>query len=121
MVIVVPTTLIALVLGFAALQELYVLGIQGGQVQPFWAGAIGALVCLLLMGSGVALWRSWRGARAFAISAALLFIAFHVYASLPLHRNVGVGTALAASAYGIGFLILALRHDRKRQVTARPA
>lgn len=42
MLIVVPNTLVALALGFGALQELYVLGIQGGQVQPFWAGAIGA-------------------------------------------------------------------------------
>lgn len=121
MLIVVPTTLIALALGFAALKELYVLGIQGGQVQPFRAGAIGALVCVLLMAAGVALWRRWKGAREFAIPAALLFIAFHVYASLPPHRNVGIGMALVASSYGLGFLIFALRHDRTRHVTARRA
>jgi hypothetical protein len=121
MLIVVPNTLVALALGFGALQELYVLGIQGGQMQPFWAGAIGALVCLLLIVSGVALWRRWKGARGFAISVALLFIAFHVYASLPPHRNVGVGTALAACVYGLGFLVFALRHDRTSQATARPA
>lgn len=121
MLIVLPTTLIALALGFGALQEFYVLGIQGGQVQPFWAGAIGALACLMLMASGVALWRNWNGARRFAISAALLFIAFHVYAILPPHRNVGIGTALAACAYGLGFLVFAVRHDRTTQLTARPA
>ena len=120
MLIVVPTTLIALVLGFAALQELWVLGIQGGQVQPFWTGAIGALVCLLLMVAGIALWRRWRNARGLAISAALLFIAFHAYAALPPHRNVGVGIALVACAYGLGFLVFALRHDRTSQVRARP-
>jgi hypothetical protein len=121
MLIVVPTTLVALALGFGALQELYVLGIQGGQVQPFWVGAIGALVCLMLMVSGVALWRRWNGARGLAISAAILFIAFHAYASLPPHRNVGVGIALAACAYGLGYLVFALRHDRTSPVTARAA
>ncbi len=120
MLIVVTNTLIALALGFGALQELYVLGVQAGQVQPFWAGAIGAVVCLLLIVSGVALWRRWNGARGFAISAALLFITFHVYASLPPHRYVGVGTAVAACAYGLVFFVFALRHDRTSQVAARP-
>lgn len=120
MLIVVPTTLVALALGFGALQELYVLGIQGGQVRPFWTGAIGAVVCLLLMVAGVAIWRRWNHASELAISAALLFIAFHAYASLPPHRNVGVGMALAACVYGLGFLIFALRHGRTSQVTARP-
>jgi hypothetical protein len=118
--IVVPTTLIALAFGFGALQELWVLGIQGGQVQPFWAGVIGALVCVLLMASAIALWRHWRNARGFAISAALLFIVFHAYAALPPHRNVGVGMALVACAYGLGFLVVVLRYDRTSQVTARP-
>lgn len=115
MLIVVPTTVLALALGFGALQELCVLGIQGGQVQPFWVGAIGALVCFLLIAAAVALWRRWKGARAFAISVGLTFIAFHVYASVPPHRNVGVGAALAACAYGLGFLVFAVRHHENRQ------
>jgi hypothetical protein len=109
MLMLVPTTIVALALGFAALQELYVLGIQGGQVQPFWTGAMGALVCLLLLASAGSLWRRWKNARVVAISAALLFIAFHVYASLPPHRNVGIGMAVLASAYGLLFLVFALR------------
>ena len=120
MLIVVPTTLIALAFGFGALQELWVLGIQGGQVQPFWTGVIGALVCLLFMVAGIALWRHWKNTRVFAISAALLFIAFHAYAALPPHRNVGIGMALVACVYGVGFLVFALRHDRTSQVSARP-
>lgn len=121
MLIVIPTTLIALAFGFGALQELYVLGIQGGQVQPFWTGAIGALVCVLLMVSAVALWRRWKNAREIAIPAALLFIAFHVYAALPPHRNVGIGMALVASVYGLAFLFYALRRDRMAPVTPRAA
>ena len=121
MLIVVPTTIIALLFGFGALQELYVLGIQGGQVQPFWVGAIGAILCALLLASSVAFWRRWKGARGFAISAAVLFIGFHVYASLPPHRKVGVLTALVACAYGIGFLVYVLRRDRTSQSTVRPA
>jgi hypothetical protein len=121
MLIVVPTTIVALLLGFGALQELYVLGIQGGQVRPFWLGAIGAVVCVLLIVSSVALWRRWKGAREFAISAALLFIGFHLYASLPPHRNVGVLMALVACGYGLGFLVFALRRDRTSQSTVRPA
>jgi hypothetical protein len=109
MLMLVPTTVIALALGFAALQELYVLGIQGGQVQPFWAGAIGALVCLLLLASAVILWRRWKHAREVAIAAALAFIVFHIYASLPPHRNVGIGMAVLASVYGLVFLVSAAR------------
>jgi hypothetical protein len=114
MLIVVPTTVLALLLGFGALRQLSV-GIQGGQAEPFWMGAIGALVCFLLIAAAVALWRRWNGARAFAISAGLTFIAFHVYASVPPHRSVGVGVALAACAYGLGFLVFALRHHENRQ------
>jgi hypothetical protein len=121
MLIVVPTTIVAVLLGFGALQELYVPGIQGGQAQAFWVGAVGAIVCVLLIASSVALWRRWKGAREFAISAALLFIGFHLYASLPPHRNVGVLTALVACAYGIGFLVYVLRRDRTSQSTVRPA
>jgi hypothetical protein len=120
MLIVVPTAIIALALGFGALQELVVLGIRGGQAQPFWVGVTGALVCLLLMTSAVALWQRSKGARGLAVSAALLFIGFHVYASLPPHRNVGIGAALVACAYGFGFLVFALRHGRASQVSVRP-
>ena len=114
MPIVVPTIIVALLLGFGALQELYVPGIQGGGVQPFWVGATGAVLCGLLIAASVALWRRWKGARGFAILAALLFIAFHLYASLPPHRNVGVQAVLLASAYGLAFLVYALRHQRSR-------
>ncbi len=107
---VVATTVVCLAFGFGALQELYVPGIQGGQVQPFWAGATGAVACLLLMASALALWQRWKGARWLAIAAALLFIAFHAYASLPPHRNVGVPALVVACAYGLGFLVFALRY-----------
>ena len=119
MPIVVPTTVVALLLGFGALQELYVPGILGGGVQPFWVGAIGAMLCALLIASSVALWRRWKGARGFAILVALLFIAFHLYASLPPHRNVGIQAVLLASVYGLGFLVHALRDTGHRLFTGK--
>jgi hypothetical protein len=103
------TVVLALPLGVGAVQELYILGIQGGQVQPFWVGAAGVVVCAMIPLAAVVLWRRWRNARSLAIAAALLHIGFHVYASLPPHRNVGIGAALVACVYGVAFLIFAAR------------
>ena len=114
MPIVLPALLIGLLLGFGAVQELIVRGIGGGEVQPFWIGVIGAVLCLLLIASALALTRGWRGARSLAIGVSIAFISFHIYGSLPPHRNVGPLAALIATIYGLWFLSLVRRQPPRQ-------
>ena len=114
--IILSTVLVASVLGFGAVQELIVRGIGGGEVQPFWIGVIGAVLCILLIASAFALTRGWRGARSLAIAVSIAFICFHIYGSLPPHRNVGPLAALIASVYGLWFLSLIRRQPARRAV-----
>jgi hypothetical protein len=86
----------ALLLGFGALQELWIRGIVGGEAQPLAVGAIGAMLSLLLAGTGVALWRRTALARPLALGTAAAMSTFHVYAALPPHRNVGLSALLVA-------------------------
>ena len=100
---------VAAVLGFGALQELWIRGVRDGEVQPFFVGLIGALVSLLLVLSGIALWRQWEGARRLVILAAVSSIVFHVCAALPPHRNVGPPALIIGVGYGLVLLAFTLR------------
>jgi hypothetical protein len=94
----------ALLLGFGALQELWIRGIIGGEVQPLVVGAIGAILSCLLAGTGVALWRRPASARRLALGTAAAVSTFHVYAALPPHRNVGL-IALLVALIAAGLLV----------------
>ena len=100
--------LVAIFLGFGAGDELVVRGIRGGEEQPLIVGAAGALVSLLLGLAALALWRQHRRARRLAIVAAVAAIAFHTYAALPPHRNVGLLVLLVAAAYSAALLRVAV-------------
>jgi hypothetical protein len=102
--------LMAALLGFGAVEELIVRGVRGGEVQPLVVGLAGALVSLLLALATVALWRQHTEARGLAIVAALAAIAFHGYAAMPPHRNVGLLVLVVAAAYGAVLLGIALGH-----------
>jgi hypothetical protein len=95
---------VALYLGYGAVEELWVRGIRSGEIQPLIIGIVGALVSLALIVSGFAHWRRWPNARQLTIFTAVALIAFHVYAALPPHRNVGILVALVATVYGIVLL-----------------
>lgn len=99
---------VAALLGFGAVQELWVRGVRGGETQPFWIGLAGALVCALLALSGFALWRPLPGARTLVVLAAVSSIVFHVYAALPPHRNVGVAALIIGAGYGLLLLGITL-------------
>lgn len=100
--------LVALFLGFGAVEELVVRGIRGGEAQPFFIGLAGIVVSLLLAASGVALWRRWPAARRLVLLTAVASVAFHVYAALPPHRNVGVLALLVGAGSGLILLGVAL-------------
>lgn len=95
---------VALFLGYGAAAELWIRGVRGGETQPAVIGVIGILVSLALAVAGVARLRRWPSARQLTIFTAVALVAFHVYAALPPHRNVGILVALVATVYGVVLL-----------------
>jgi hypothetical protein len=118
MVFVILNILVALVLGFGAVQEVIVPGIQGGGTQPFVIGLAGIIVSVLFIASGIAMWRKWPKARPLVIITAISSILFHVYAALPPHRNVGPPALIIGAGYGLVLLIITLTSKRKNAETA---
>ena len=108
MVLAVCSVLVALLLGFGAVQEFIVLGVRGGQVQPLLVGLAGMAVSALLAVSGIALWQQWAVARRLVPLAAISLIVFHVYAALPPHRNVGMLALTVGAGYGLILLAISL-------------
>jgi len=104
--------LVAAFLGFGAIEELVVRGIRGGEVQPLIVGLVGAVVSMLLAVAALALSRQRAAARGLAIVAGLAAIAFHAYAAMPPHRNVGFLVLVVAAAYGAVLLGIALGPQR---------
>ncbi len=100
--------LVAVFLGYGAVEELVVRGVRGGETQPFVVGAVGVAVSLMLAVSGVAYWRRWPSAQRLLAVAGLLSVLFHVYAALPPHRNVGVLALLVGAGYGLVLLGVAM-------------
>jgi protein-S-isoprenylcysteine O-methyltransferase Ste14 len=116
MVVAVFSVIVALLLGRAGYDEMVVLGIRGGLVQPFWAGVTGVVVALLVGLAGIWFWRRWRGAHALALTAAATSIVFHVYGALPPHRNVGI----IGAVLGVGSGLVLLVGTRQRGKRAAP-
>ena len=108
--------LVALLLGFGALEEMIVRGIHGGETQPLVIGLVGAAVSVLLAVSGIAYARRWRRGRVLLIAAGLFLIDFHGYAALPPHRNVGILALIVGVVYGLFLVTLALRPPTTRNV-----
>ena len=116
MVLGVLNILVALVLGFGAVQEVIVPGIRDGEVQPqpFFIGLAGIVVSMLFIVSGVAMWRKWPGARRLAIVTAVSSILFHVYAALPPHRIMGAPALIIGVGYGLVLLVITLSSKGKK-------
>jgi uncharacterized membrane protein YhaH (DUF805 family) len=112
---------VALFLGYGAAEELWVRGVRGGETQPLVVGIVGALVSLLLLVSGVARWRRRARARQLQIAAAVLLVAFHAYAALPPHRNVGILVLAVAVAYALVLLAASLDGGGRARRAARAA
>jgi len=109
---VVAAAVIAIALGFGAVQELVVRGVRGGEPQPLAVGAVGAVASGLLLAAAAALWREAAGAARLAGVAAAVSAGFHAYAALPPHRNVGPAALLLALAASAALLWLARRTPR---------
>lgn len=119
MVVATLGMVVALLLGKAGFDEMLVLGIRGGLVQPFWAGIAGIVVALLVGLAAIALWRGWRATPRLAFAAGALSIGFHVYGALPPHRNVGILGAALGVGYGVVLLVAARRRLRGAALAGR--
>ena len=113
MVLGVLNILVALVLGFGAVQELVVGGLRNPEAQPFM-GLASIVVSVLFITSGVAMWRKWPGARRLAIVTAVSSILFHVYAALPPHRIMGAPALIIGVGYGLVLLVITLSSKGKK-------
>lgn len=118
MVIAILNILFGLLLGFGAVQEFIVPGINGGQVQPLVIGLAGTAISVLALVSGIGMWRKWPGTRRLVIVTAILSILFHVYAALPPHRNVGFIALIIGAGYGLVLLIVALTSKGRKAAAA---
>ena len=120
MVFAVLNILVALVLGFGAVQEVIIPGIRDGEVQPqpFFIGLAGIVVSVLFIVSGVAMWRKWPSARRLAIVTGVSSILFHVYAAVPPHRNVGPPALIIGAGYGLVLLVITLSSREKKAEAA---
>jgi len=107
MAIALFSILIALLIGFGAVQDI-VRGARGGEVRPLLIGLAGMIVSVLLTTSGIAFWQGWATARRLVLVAAVSSVAFHVYAALPPHRNIGIVALLVGVGYGLVLLWVAL-------------
>ncbi|HEX8210299.1 MAG TPA: hypothetical protein VF584_08925 [Longimicrobium sp.] len=110
----------AALLIFGGVQELYIRGIQGGEVQPFWVGVFGAASTALLLLAVVARWRRGAAANALVRTAALLVIVVHLYGTVNADRNVGPFAALVAFAWSFGMLLLLVRAGAAPAATREP-
>ena len=104
MIIALLSVLVALFLGYGAVEELVVRGIYDGEAQPLIVGLVGTAVSVLLLAAGVTYWRRRPSARRLLLVAAVASVLFHVYAALPPHRNVGILALLVGAGYGLVLL-----------------
>jgi len=114
MVLAVLNILVALVLGFGAVQELIVGGLRNPEAQPYM-GLAGIVVSVLFIISGVAMWRQWPSARWLAIVTAVSSIVFHCYAALPPHRIMGPPALIIGVGYGLVLLVITLSSKGKAE------
>ncbi len=107
--------LVALLIGFGALQEFIVGGIGYGKMQPLLISLVGIVVSMLFISSGIALLCQWSNVRRLIISTGTLSILLHVYGALPPHRNMGLIALIVGAGYGLAML-LGFEWNRRRNL-----
>jgi hypothetical protein len=113
------TALIGMLLGFGGLKELFVRGILYRELQPLLVGATGALVGALLLLAALAHWRRWSLWPRLAIASGSASVMFHLYASMPPERNVGVLAMLLGVGIGIALIVRASRERAPLELVKR--
>ncbi len=106
LVLVALNTLVALLTGFGALQELIMRAMFEWKLQPFLISLIGIMVSILFLTSAVALLRDWSTVRSLIILTGTLSILLHVYGTLPPHRTMGFIALIVGAGYGLVMLVV---------------
>jgi len=117
MVLVVLNILVALALGFGAVQEFVMVGILGGKVQPFLLSSAAIVVSVLFVISAIAMWRQWPAVRRLVVLTGVLSILIHIYGSLPPHRNMGYLALLIGAGYALVMMLAYHKTSRRDLIT----
>jgi hypothetical protein len=117
LVLVVLNILVALALGFGAVQEFVLSGILSGRVQPFLLSSAAIVVSVLFIVSAVAMRRRWPAVRRLILVTGVMSILIHVYGALPPHRNMGFLALLLGAGYAVVMMFAYDRNSRRNPIT----
>jgi hypothetical protein len=102
--------LVALLLGFGAVQELAIRGIRDGQLQPLVLSSAVILVSILFIISAVAMLCEWTTARSLVLITGVSSLLIHVYGALPPHRTMGYLPLLIGAGYSVVMILVYRRN-----------
>ena len=114
--LVVLNILVALALGFGAVQEFVMGGILGGKVQPFLLSSAAIVVSILFIVSAVAMLRQWPAVRRLVLLTGVMSILIHIYGALPPHRNMGYPALLIGAGYALIMMLAYHRNSRREPI-----
>ena len=117
LVLVVLNILVALALGFGAVQEFVMGGILGGKVQPFLLSLAALVVSVLFIISAIAMLRQWSAVRRLVLLTGVLSMLIHIYGALPPHRNMGYLALLIGAGYALVMMLAYHRNSRRDLIT----
>ena len=117
LVLVMLNVLVALALGFGAVQEFVMGGILGGKVQPFLLSSAAIVVSVLFIISAIAMLRQWTSVRRIVLLTGVLSIVTHIYGALPPHRNMGYLALLIGAGYALVMMLAYHRNSRPNPLT----
>lgn len=116
-ILVVINIVVALALGFGAVQEFVVSGILDGNLQPFFLSSAAIIVSVLFIVSAVAMFRQWPGVRRLVLLTGVLSMLIHIYGALPPHRNMGYPALLLGAGYALVMMWAYDRTSRRNPIT----
>lgn len=108
---------VALALGFGAVQEFVMVGIGGGKLQPFLLSSAAIVVSILFIVSAVAMLRQWPGVRRLVVLTGVTSILIHVYGALPPHRNMGYLALLLGAGYALAMMLAYYKSSQRDSIT----
>jgi hypothetical protein len=117
LVLIVLNVVVALALGFGAVQEFVMSGILGGKLQPFFLSAAAIIVSVLFVISAIAMLRHWRSVRSLVLITGVLSMLVHIYGALPPHRNMGYPALLLGAGYALVMMLAYYRDSRRHSIT----
>jgi hypothetical protein len=117
LVLVVLNIVVALALGFGAVQEFVISGILDGKLQPFFLSSAAIIVSILFIISAIAMLRHWTAVRSLVLITGVLSMLVHIYGALPPHRNMGYLALLLGAGYALVMMLAYYRNSRQTPIT----